>query len=167
LDAPHAVAIAGGIGVTPFASVLQSLLLSAQDPSLPRPAIRKLRFVWLNRDQHSFEWFRDLLGELERRDSQGLLDVHTFMTAGRADMAGGILDFAQYVLGREQRGDLVTGLRAHTHMGAPDFDRLLESFYRSPNLPRPQVFFCGPTSLERVVAKSCARLGLRFRHERF
>jgi len=167
LDAPHAVAIAGGIGVTPFASVLQSLLSNAQDPDAPRPVLRKLRFVWLNRDQHSFEWFRDLLAELERRDCHGLLDIHTFMTGGRADMAGGILDFAQYVLGRESHGDLVTGLRAHTHMGAPDFDRLLETFYRSPDLPHPQVFFCGPTSLERVVARSCTRLGLRFRRERF
>ncbi len=167
LDAPHAVAIAGGIGVTPFASVLQSLLLRQQDPHAPPIALRKLRFVWLNRDQHSFEWFRDLLAELERRDSRGLLDIHTFMTGGRADMAGGLLDLAQHLIGRQQRGDLVTGLRAHTHMGAPDFDRLLESFYRSPNLPHPEVFFCGPTSLERVVARSCHRLGLRFRHERF
>lgn len=167
LDAPHAVAIAGGIGVTPFASVLQSLLLRQQDPNAPKIALRKLRFVWLNRDQHSFEWFRDLLHELERRDSHGLLDIHTFMTGGRSDMAGGLLDLAQHLMGRQQRGDLVTGLRAHTHMGAPDFDRMLETFYRTPNLPHPEVFFCGPTSLERVVARSCRRLGLRFRHERF
>jgi ferredoxin-NADP reductase len=167
LEVPHAVAIAGGIGVTPFGSILQSLLLRSQDPHAPQPALRKLRFVWLNRDQYSFEWFSDLLAELEQRDRHGLLDIHTFMTAGRADMAGGLLDFAWLLTGRRSRGDLVTGLKAQTNLGAPDFDRLLQSFVHSADLPRPQVFFCGPLPLERVVARSCRRLGLRLRRERF
>ena len=165
LDVPHAVAIAGGIGVTPFASILQSLLLRAANADDP-PPLRKLRFVWLNRDQYSFEWFRDLLVELERRDDQRLLDVHTFMTAGRADMAGGLFELARLVR-RRRRGDLLTGLQAQTNLGAPDFDRLLEAFCRTPDLPRPEVFFCGPVALERVVAQTCRRLGLRMRSERF
>ena len=165
LEAPHAVAIAGGIGVTPFASILQSLLLRAANADDP-PPLRKLRFVWLNRDQYSFEWFRDLLVELERRDQQRLLDVHTFMTAGRADMAGGVFELARLVR-RRRRGDLLTGLQAQTGLGAPDFDRLLESFCRAPDLPRPEVFFCGPVALERVVEQTCRRLGLRMRSERF
>ncbi|HMI91265.1 MAG TPA: EF-hand domain-containing protein, partial [Polyangiales bacterium] len=165
LDAPHAVAIAGGIGVTPFASILQSLLLRAES-SDERPTLRKLRFVWLNRDQYSFEWFRDLLVELERRDHQRLLDVHTFMTAGRADMAGGVFELARLVR-RRRGGDLLTGLQAQTGLGAPDFDRLLESFCRAPDLPHPEVYFCGPLALERVVEQTCRRLGLRMRSERF
>jgi ferredoxin-NADP reductase/Ca2+-binding EF-hand superfamily protein len=163
-EAPHAVAIAGGIGVTPFASILQSLLVG-RGPDAP---LRKLRFVWLARDQYSFEWFRELLAELEKRDEAGLLDVHIYMTAGRTDMAGGILDVAQHLLAAQREGDVLTGLRTRTSMGTPDFDRLLESFYRAdPALPRPRVFFCGPASLERVVARSCHRLGLAFRSERF
>ena len=163
-DAPHAVAIAGGIGVTPFASILQSLLLGHGRPD---SRLKKLRFVWLSRDQYSFEWFRDLLGDLEKQDPTGLLDIHIFMTGGRTDMAGGVLDVAQHLLHSRKEGDIVTGLRAHTRLGTPDFNELLESFYRAPNLPRPQVFFCGPTPLGRTVARSCRRLGLRFRHERF
>ena len=161
-DTPHAVAIAAGIGVTPFASILQSLLLSRGRPGT---RLQKLHFIWLNREQHSFAWFSDLLGELEKRDSGGLLEFHIFMTAGRSDMAGGVLDVAQHVLRSSKQGDIVTGLRAHTALGTPDFDRLLEGFYRTPHLPRPEVFFCGPAPLGRVVAKSCQRLGLRFRRE--
>lgn len=162
-EAPHAVAIAAGIGVTPFASILQSLLLEHG----PESPLRKLRFVWLARDQYSFEWFRELLAELEKRDRGRFLDIHIYLTSGRADMAGGILDVAQEVLKAERQGNVVTGLHTHTSMGTPDFDRLFEGFYRDPGLPRPQVFFCGPASLGRVVAKSCRRLGLRFRSERF
>jgi predicted ferric reductase/Ca2+-binding EF-hand superfamily protein len=167
LEVPHAIAIAAGIGVTPFASILQTLLLHQAKPDSPRLRLQKLRFVWLNRDQYSFEWFRDLLAELEKHDHQNLLDIHIFMTAGRADMVGSVFDVAQHILRRRQESDIITGLRTHTTLGAPDFDRLLEGFYRSPHLPRPQVFFCGPPPLGRVIARSCRRLGLRFRQERF
>jgi predicted ferric reductase/Ca2+-binding EF-hand superfamily protein len=167
LDVPHAVAIAGGIGVTPFAPIMKSLLLRQSDDTLSRPQLKKLRFVWLNRDQRAFEWFRDLLERLERADTRKLLEIHTFMTSGRSELAGGMLDFARYVLHMRARGDLITGLQSQTSLGYPDFDRLLETFYRSPTLPPPEVFFCGPARLERVVAKSCRRLGLRLRCERF
>lgn len=167
LDVPHAVAIAGGIGVTPFAPILKSLLLRQADCDRPRPRLEKLRFVWLNRDQRAFEWFRDLLERLECADTRKLLEIHTFMTSGRTELAGGMLDFARYVLHSRSCGDLITGLRSQTSLGHPDFDRLFETFYRSPTLPPPEVFFCGPARLERVVAKSCMRLGLRLRCERF
>lgn len=172
LEVPHAIAIAGGIGVTPFASVLQSLLLRASDPDAERPALRKLHFVWQARDQHAFEWFSELLSRLEELDTARVLDLHIFMTAGRADMAGGLLELGQHLLGRRTAGDVVTGLRAPTQMGAPDFDRLLERFCAeqldgATALPPPEVFFCGPTPLERVVKRTCHRLGLRLRAERF
>jgi len=169
LDTPHAVAIGACIGVTPFASILQSLLARSAGGGDAAPfAIRKLHFIWMNKDQHSFEWFRELLAELEKRDERNLLDIRIFMTAGRADMAGGILDVAQHLLAAQRRGDVFTGLRTHTTMGTPDFDRLFESFYREdPALPKPRVFFCGPPALGTEVARSCHRLGLRFRSERF
>jgi NADPH oxidase 5 len=163
-DTPHAVAIAGGIGVTPFASILQSLLLARGRPG---SKLRKLHFVWLNKNQESFEWFRDLLGEIEARDPSGILEIHIFMTAGRSDMAGGVLDLAQHVMRSQRGGDIVTGLRAHTALGMPDFDKLLEGFYRTPHLPHPEVYFCGPEPLGRLVARSARRLRLRFRFERF
>ena len=163
-EAGHAIAVAGGIGVTPFASILQSLLLG-HGPGAP---LRKLRFVWLARDQYSFEWFRELLAELEKRDHDHLLDVHIYMTAGRGDMGGGMLDVAQLMLKAERQGDVLTGLRSQTSMGMPDFDRLFEAFAREDrSLPRPRVFFCGPPPLGRLVEKSCHRLGLAFRRERF
>jgi hypothetical protein len=90
------------------------------------------------------------------------------MTSGRADMAGGMLDVAQHIMKAERLANVVTGLHAQTHMGAPDFDRLFESFAREDQaLPPPRVFFCGPAPLGRTVARSCHRLGLPFRSERF
>src|SRR5262249_50444890 len=63
-DSTNAVLIGAGIGVTPFASILESIVLRANGAAPPR--LRKAHFFWLNRDQYSFEWFTGLLRELEK-----------------------------------------------------------------------------------------------------
>ena len=79
----NVVLIGAGIGVTPFASVLETLVLRANAGDGASHHLRKIDFVWMNRDQYAFEWFRELLGELERLDRRGLLDIHLFMTGAR------------------------------------------------------------------------------------
>ncbi|XP_069746964.1 NADPH oxidase 4 isoform X2 [Narcine bancroftii] len=48
--------VAGGIGVTPFASVLNTLLIDWKQYKL-----RRLYFIWVCREIQSFLWFADLL----------------------------------------------------------------------------------------------------------
>ena len=86
----RAVLVAGGIGVTPFASVLESIVLRSGE-NAPLTLVR-VDFVWLNRDQYSFEWFVDLLSSLERLDRRGLVHVHVFMTGGRSDAVSAAFD---------------------------------------------------------------------------
>jgi predicted ferric reductase/Ca2+-binding EF-hand superfamily protein len=161
----HAVMIGAGIGVTPFASLLQSLWLRRKAPGACE--VHKLHFVWLSGDQHAFEWFTELLSQLEADDREGLFDIHIYFTGARTDMAGGTLDLARAMLSDHTRSDVVTGLRARTHFGRPDFDALLAELAATPGLPKPEVFLCGPAPLARSVGKVCARHGLSFRHERF
>ena len=78
--AEHAVLIGTGIGVTPFASILQSIMLRYYSVKQTCPNckyqwsdrlhttmlnLRKVDFFWINRDQKSFEWFVTLLSKLE------------------------------------------------------------------------------------------------------
>lgn len=83
----HAVLVAAGIGITPFASVLGSLLVhfqrcchkcghhitvadtdTADKLSLngKRLQLRKVDFIWVVRDPESVEWFADLFDDWER-----------------------------------------------------------------------------------------------------
>ncbi len=166
LRCPHAVMIGAGIGVTPFASLLQSIWLRRQVHGHAE-VLRKIHFVWLSGDQHAFEWFTQLLSQLEADDHEGLFDIHIYFTGARADMAGGTLDLARAMLSDHTQSDVVTGLRARTHFGRPDFDALLAELRATPDLPPPEVFLCGPAPLARSVGKVCGQHGLRFRHERF
>lgn len=165
-DCEHAVTIAAGIGVTPFASLLQSLQLrrAAAGAGL---RLKRLHFVWISREQDSFEWFTQLLGELEASNTDAWLDLHIYFTAARPDMEGSMLELARTILHEQSGTDVITGLHSRTRFGRPDFHALLSGFAAEPGLPRPDVFFCGPAVLARELTGTCQSLGLQFRYERF
>jgi predicted ferric reductase/Ca2+-binding EF-hand superfamily protein len=161
----RAVLIAGGIGVTPFASVLESIVMrSAANATV---ALDRVDFVWLNRDQYSFEWFVDLLASVERLDRRGLVRVHVFMTGGRSDAVSAAFDLARQAALAAGEADVVTGLRFETHMGAPRWPELLGAIALEAAGERVDVYFCGPPGLARKVAPICADAGMTFHEERF
>ena len=115
--AEHAVLIGTGIGITPFASILQSIMKRhrlikkfcpncdyawTEDMKQVMFNLRKVDFFWINRDQISFEWFVKLLAEmeLEQAESGGqigrFLDMHMYITSAlqRTDMKAVILQLA-------------------------------------------------------------------------
>ena len=65
-EARFAVMIAG-IGVTPFASILESIS-QCEPKTLGR--LERAHFFWLNRDQYSFEWLAALLARSDFCDLQ-------------------------------------------------------------------------------------------------
>lgn len=167
-----AVLIGAGIGVTPFASVLESMVLRStdaeEDPSRPkRPTPEKVHFFWLNRDQYSFEWFRGLLSRLEERDERGLLETHLCMTGARSGATALGLELAREAMHAAGRADIVTGLRTKTHMGHPDWEAMLARIVERHAPAKVDVFYCGPHGLARKLSAICQKLGMTFREERF
>ena len=109
----HAVMVATGIGVTPFASILQSIMYKFWEARRTCPncehswseglhtttdfSLKKVDFIWINREQRAFEWFLQLLSQLEmeqaefmrNKSSQGqggnhdenFLDIHLYITS--------------------------------------------------------------------------------------
>jgi predicted ferric reductase/Ca2+-binding EF-hand superfamily protein len=162
-EAKRAVLIGAGIGVTPFASVLESIVQRDRDG---QSALEKVHFYWLNRDARSFEWFAAVLSELEQKDTRGLVDIRIFMTGGRGDSTAMLLSLARDLAHALGDLDCFTGLRAKTEMGAPDW--LTELGRVAAGDPASvDVFFCGPPGLARSVARVCEELDLRFHDERF
>lgn len=165
-EVQYAVLIGAGIGVTPFASVLESIL-RRQGAAAPG-ALEKVHFFWLNRDQYSFEWFAALLAELEHTDESGMLDLHIHMTGGRGGLTAAGLEVARELALRDASlPDIVTGLRAKTHMGHPDWAQELRAIAEQHDPQPVHVFFCGPPGLGRKLRTICAELEMPFREERF
>jgi predicted ferric reductase len=80
-DSEHAVLVGAGIGVTPFASILQSIMkqykrklakcpnchvnLGKHFCSTEKLQVKKVDFIWVTRDQRSLEWFITMLSQME------------------------------------------------------------------------------------------------------
>ncbi len=162
-----AVVIGAGIGVTPFAAILQSLLIRQKREDIPPVNLQRVHFVWVSRDHNAFEWFAERLAELERRDQKALLRYHIYVTSARQGVQSGLLSLARKYLYAKTKSDFVTGLAARTQFGRPNWEELLTSVLRE-HAPTPiDVYVCGPMAVVRALRPVCRELGMSLRHEVF
>uniref|UniRef100_A0A4W5KF13 FAD-binding FR-type domain-containing protein n=1 Tax=Hucho hucho TaxID=62062 RepID=A0A4W5KF13_9TELE len=77
-DFEVSVLVGGGIGVTPFASILKDLVFKSSVKF--KTQCRKVYFIWVTRTQRQFEWVSDIIREVEEQDSLDLVSVHIYIT---------------------------------------------------------------------------------------
>ena len=152
-----AVLVGGGIGVTPFASILKELVHRFNIGA--RVQCKKVYFIWVTRTQHQFEWMADIIREAEDADTRGLLEVHIFITQffDKFDLRTAMLYIAERHFQRISGRSLFTGMRAISHFGRPDFNVFFDSLAAEHNLlPKIGVFSCGPPGMTNKVDEACA-----------
>ncbi|XP_062548461.1 NADPH oxidase 5 [Armigeres subalbatus] len=188
-QAQHAILIATGIGVTPFASILQSIMhrywkarhccprCNFQWTSEIPPTImnlRKVDFFWINRDQRSFEWFVNLLSQLEIEQAElggameRFLEMHMYITSAlqKTDMKAVGLQLALDLLHQKEKRDLITGLKTRTNAGRPNWDKVFKQI-QDQKKGKVTVFYCGPPQLAKTLRYKCDQFGFQFRKEVF
>jgi len=144
------VLIGAGIGVTPFASILKSIWYRANYPQ-KKTRLSKVYFFWICRDFGSFEWFRSLLLAIEAQDISHLIEIHTYLTVKmKPDEATNIM-----INDANADKDTITGLRAPTNFGRPNWDTIFKSIRQIHNPGEAGVFFCGPKGLGSQLHVKC------------
>uniref|UniRef100_A0A2K5I8L0 NAD(P)H oxidase (H2O2-forming) n=1 Tax=Colobus angolensis palliatus TaxID=336983 RepID=A0A2K5I8L0_COLAP len=150
------VLVGGGIGVTPFASILKDLVFKSSVSC--QVFCKKIYFIWVTRTQRQFEWLADIIREVEENDHQDLVSVHIYITqlAEKFDLRTTMLYICERHFQKVLNRSLFTGLRSITHFGRPPF----ESFFNSLQEVHPQVrkigvFSCGPPGMTKNVEKAC------------
>ncbi|XP_015430140.1 PREDICTED: NADPH oxidase 5 [Dufourea novaeangliae] len=188
-QAQHAVLIATGIGVTPFASILQSIMhrywkarhtcpkckfsWASEIPSTVM-YLRKVDFFWINRDQRSFEWFVNLLSQLEMEQAElgvtmeRFLEMHMYITSAlqKNDMKAVGLQLAMELLHQMEKRDLITGLKTRTNAGRPNWDKVFKQL-QDRKKGKVTVFYCGPPELAKILRYKCDQFGFHFKKESF
>ncbi|XP_048887176.1 NADPH oxidase 5 [Brienomyrus brachyistius] len=184
----HAVLIGAGIGITPFASILQSIMYRYRMRKQNCPncnyswcetikdgemKLRKVDFIWINRDQKSFEWFVSLLTKLEMdqadEEPEGrFLEMHMYMTSalGKNDMKAIGLQMALDLLAKKEKRDSITGLRTRTQPGKPEWDKVFQKVAEE-NKGKVHVFYCGSLALAKFIKAHCEQFGFKFYKENF
>ncbi|CAF0904933.1 unnamed protein product [Adineta steineri] len=180
-DYKHVVLIGGGIGITPYASILQSLMAQFRASHIKIVFMKKVDFIWVNRDHKNFEWFLNILHEFEREqetylslnvDERRFLDIHLHFTGVKYNENSGdspsdlITKFWSQITGH----DVFTALKSKTHIGQPNWNELFQSFKSGENASMANdvgVFFCGPPSMEIDIRKYCMNYQFRYFEEKF
>jgi NADPH oxidase len=136
------VLVGAGIGVTPFASILKHLKwMNATKAKTP---LEHIYFYWINREKESFEWFLELLTDLERyqeKTGTKLLDLNAYLTEGfsASDIKALMYD--------DREGDTFTGLHSKTHIGRPNWAQIFPQLAQKHKGETIGVFLCGPAVL--------------------
>ena len=159
-----AILIAGGIGVTPFASVLHSLLLQRKTTG---ETGRMVYFHWLNRSQKSYEWFVELLGQAERQLGEGQFRLFIHLTSLSHNLSNIAMQMAVDAYRERYQRDPLTHLQATTSAGRPNWDRIFAEAALAHAGTPVDVYFCGPPELGKAVRKTAAKFAFRYHEERF
>jgi NADPH oxidase len=140
--------VGAGIGVTPFASILKSIWYRMNNLNDSKPTrLSKVYFTWVIRDYGSAEWFHSLLHAIEEQDTMGRIEINIYLTAKiKEDEMNNI--FVQDV-GADK--DAITSLRAPTHFGRPNWDRVFPAIVEKHPETDVGVFFCGPPQLSKLL----------------
>ncbi|CAF1133458.1 unnamed protein product [Adineta steineri] len=196
-DCKHVVLIGGGIGITPYASILSSLMAQFRASRIvckhcqhinyhtkglvENNRLKKVDFIWVNRDQKNFEWFLNLLRQFEQEqeyylasnsDEQRFLDIHLYFTEIKHDEnIGNVpLDLVTKVWAQVAGQDIFTNLKSKTHIGRPKWDEIFNQLISGENASTANdvnVFFCGPNTMGEAIRNHCTTYRFRFYEEKF
>nr|XP_033776119.1 dual oxidase 1-like [Geotrypetes seraphini] len=153
------VLVGGGIGVTPFASILKDLVFKSSVNS--KITCKKIYFIWVTRTQRQFEWLADIIREVEENDKNDLVSVHIYITqlAEKFDLRTTMLYICERHFQKVLNKSLFTGLRSITHFGRPPFVPFFNSLQEvHPEVQKIGVFSCGPPGMTKNVEKACQQL---------
>ncbi|KAJ3370884.1 hypothetical protein HDU91_005811 [Kappamyces sp. JEL0680] len=147
-DYEAAILVGAGIGVTPFASILKDIWYRYTNNSGLKD-LKKVYFIWTCRDKEAFEWFSDLLVTLEEENLDHFLEIHSYLTGKLKDNEVKNI----YINTGDGGKDAITGLRAGTHFGRPNWDQIFGGIRDKHPGADVGVFFCGPKVLSQVLHK--------------
>nr|AXN93677.1 dual oxidase 1 [Scylla paramamosain] len=156
-----AVMVGGGIGVTPYASILNDLVFGTSTNRYSGVACKKVYFLWICPTHRQFEWFIDVLRDVERKDVTNVLEMHIFITQffHKFDLRTTMLYICENHFQRLSKRSMFTGLKAINHFGRPDMTSFLKFVQKKHSyVSKIGVFSCGPNPLTRSISTACEQV---------
>lgn len=121
-------------------------------------SLKKVDFLWINRDHSSFEWFVEKLASLNdqvREEEQRFLDIHLYVTGNKP------VDLIRQPVMKEKYGNSL-----NWQSGRPDWVSLFQGI-RDQNRGKVTVFYCGRPDLGTSLRSLCNQFKFSFKKEVF
>ncbi|OZC08712.1 FAD-binding domain protein [Onchocerca flexuosa] len=154
-----AVLIGGGIGVTPYASILTDLVIEKMSGRHTNIKCEKVYFIWVCSTHKNYEWFIEVLQNVEALDKENLLEMHIFVTQffHKFDLRTTMLYICEKHFRSDSNGrSMFTGLHAVNHFGRPNFEALFKFVQnKHRNIREIGIFSCGPNSINKEIGRAC------------
>lgn len=89
-------------------------------------------FLWICPSHKHFEWFIDVLRDVEKKDVTNVLEIHIFITQffHKFDLRTTMLYICENHFQRLSKTSMFTGLKAVNHFGRPDMSSFLKFVQR-------------------------------------
>ena len=162
------ICVGGGIGVTPFASILKDVVHLWEDNRclncnhVQHPSsfkIQKLYFHWVTRGQESLSWFEETMNQISEMDRDNVIETHQYLSTLKGSENTSQLQMFQEFVHEQTGKDFVSGLNTKqlTHFGRPDWDKVFSTVKANHPGEEVGVFYCGPHALEEILDDMCKR----------
>jgi len=170
-----AVLIGAGIGVTPFASILKSMIHLWEEHRCPKCGVvkipksillTKIYFYWVTKEQEQLGWFSTTMNHLAEMDTDNRLEIHNYLTPLNRDSVVAPLQFVQSFMHENVGRDVISGLHTKnlTHFGRPDWKEELHQIAKKHPSEQIGVFLCGPPQLGNDVHSQCAQFNFNSKY---
>lgn len=136
-----------GVGVTPFASIIRSLVLRQQmalKVSSKAPLVRKVHFYWLCRTKEEFLSFRDLM-KCQIADRK-VFNFNLYLS-GESELTNS--DFAHEIKNFKKWSKV--------YMGRPNWRRIFGELRKNHKGKEIGVFMCGPPAIASQLSQCCRK----------
>ncbi|KAJ0410765.1 hypothetical protein ATCC90586_001394 [Pythium insidiosum] len=129
--------IGAGIGVTPFASILRSIVHQweafrcpcCHAVTIPKTfRLQKIYFYWITREQEALTWFSETMNQLAELDTGNRLEIHNYFSPLKDENVIAPLRALQTFIHDTDGQDIISGLATKqvTHFGRPDWKKELD-----------------------------------------
>lgn len=87
---------------------------------------------------------------MEENNINNFLEIYTYLTAQLS-----VDEIRKVVSGLDAEQDQITGLQSQTNFGRPNWKEIIGNIATKHQGQQVGVFFCGPRSLGKEIAKQC------------
>ena len=146
---PVNISIAAGIGITPFAAILNDLRKLTLNKLHKNFKMKRMYLIWTCRDVKDFTWFLDLIIDtMKHLVEEDLSDLLVFQLHVTRKTAATISDVSKV-------DETVELFKKKLKFGRPDFNELFGEIALFHHKQRIGVFYCGPKPIAPILYESC------------